>query len=130
MHLKDALVINSYLNNWFAKWNNNYDAETDSQLFTARTTDLIRSAINNTKWLVNGLAKEKKYIKVMKPSKFSSCRLSTFINLMGAEQKGEAGHLHLAHYANGGMEARLADALALAGISTDNCRMYLKLRIG
>ena len=130
MYLKDALIINSHLTTWVSKWNNMYDDAIGSELFTAKTTKAIGNAIKNTKLLVNGLAKEKKYIKVMKPSKFSSCRLSTFINLMGAEQKGEAGHLHLAHYANGGMEARLADALALAGISTDNCRMYLKFRIG
>ena len=129
MHLKDALVINSHLNIWLTKWDNIYDEEIDSELFTAGTHKAIRLAIKNTIWLVNGLKKEDKYIEV-KPSKFSICRLSTFINLMGAEQKGEAGHLHLAHYANGGMEASLADALALAGISNDNCRMYQKLRIG
>ena len=129
MYLKDALIINLHLNTWVSKWNNMYDDAINSKLFTAETTKAIGNAIKNTKLLVNGLAKEKKYIEV-KPSKYSVCGLSTFVNLMGAEQKGEAGHLHLAHYANGATEASLADALALAGISTDNCRLYEKLRIG
>ena len=49
---------------------------------------------------------------------------------MGAEQKGEHHHLHLAHFANGGMNYDIADAIEIAGMCGDNTRLREKLRIG
>lgn len=56
--------------------------------------------------------------------------MSQFINLIGAEQKVERFHLHLAHYAKEGMYALSADSLALTGMSVNNCHLHKKLHIG
>ena len=127
--MKSAPDIIRNLKQWQIDWSHKIDPNTGLRLLTDATTDAIRLGCNNVKYLVAGLKNEEKYIEV-KPSKKSYCRLSTYINLMGAEQKGEHHHLHLAHFANGGMNYDIADAIEIAGMCGDNTRLREKLRIG
>ena len=129
MYLKSAPDIIRNLKQWQVDWSHKIDPNTGLRLLTDATTDAIRLGCNNVKYLVAGLKNEEKYIEV-KPSKQSRSRLSTYINLMGTEQKEEHHHLHLAHFANGGMNYDIADAIEIAGMCGDNTRLREKLRIG
>ena len=105
-----------------AKAGGRKDPTSGEALFTEETFKAFEECIKHTCDITDVLSADDLY-EAVEPPLGSHNRLTIYKGNRGVELTLEKAHHALAHFANGGMRRKLADALGLAGIAIYNLRI-------